>query len=146
MSHMVRLLFSRLFLILICLSCLSAFAADSADQVTKRLAGSRVREWVFTKWETFLGPGNQCKQGESYRFKIDHHVTISTCINGKVHNDVKRWTINTGDGMDTYLKIGDISYVLKFWDTPKGHFMALRTKPKTISEPTIDKIFQLEED
>jgi hypothetical protein len=143
---MTRLSFRLLTSVLICLSYISASAADSPDHLAKQLAGASAREWVFKKFETFLGPGNQCKQGESYRFKTDHHVTISTCVNGRVHNEIKPWSIDVQDPLDPRLKIGDLSYILKFWDTSQGHFMALRTKPKTITEPTVDKTFQLEED
>lgn len=124
---------------------LDAFAAGSADEIAKQLAGTRSREWVFIKFETFMGPGNHCKAGESYRFNVDHHVTISKCVNGQVHDEVMEWSIPSQDAMDTWIKVGNDSFLLILWDTPHGHFMALRTKPNVKAVSVVDKTFHREE-
>jgi hypothetical protein len=122
-----------------------AMFGDSADQIAKQLAGKDAREWVFKRFETFMGSKNQCKQGESYRFKADHTVIISRCINGQVNDETQQWSIES-DQLETRLKLGDVRYILKFWDTPRGHFMMLRTKATTKTEKTVDKTFQLAEE
>jgi hypothetical protein len=119
--------------------------ADSADEMEKRLAGAHAREWVFKKFETYMGAGNKCKQGESYRFKADHTVTISRCVNGEIHDEAETWSIES-DQLETRLAIGTDHYILKFSDDNKGHFMLLRTKPRIKTEATTDKIFQLAAD
>jgi hypothetical protein len=131
---------------LFCLTPWTSVARVTADQVAKKLAGPHGHEWVFQKWETFLGPGNRCKRGESYRFTPDHQVTISTCVEGHVQTETKPWSIDLQDPPDTKLKIGDTLYLLILWDSPEGHFMILRTKPPVKTEPTVDKKFQLQED
>jgi len=119
--------------------------ADSAEQMEKRLAGTHSREWIFKRFETYMGAANKCKQGESYRFKTDHTVTVSQCLNGEIHDEIEPWSIES-DQLETRLTIGARHYILKFSDTDKGHFMVLRTKPTTKTEPKTDKTFQLAED
>lgn len=131
--------------ILLFVSSSTLFSADSADQIAKRLAGVESREWVFKRFETFMGAGNRCRQGESYRFKADHSVIISRCVNGEVHDETQQWSIETEE-LDTRLKIGGVDYVLKFWNTSQGHFMMLRKKSRTKIEPTWQKTFQLAEE
>jgi hypothetical protein len=122
-----------------------ASTADSADQIVKHLCGTQSREWVFERLDPFLGPGNRCKQGETYRFYVKHHLTITTCVNGEIHTETKEWVIDTTDPLDTRLKIGDVSYILLFEDSSQGHFMILRTKSTIKTQPTVDKRFQLGE-
>jgi hypothetical protein len=122
------------------------FGQDTPDAVEKRLAGARGRDWVYKTVEMFMGPGNKCKQGESYRFKADHTVVISQCVSGLMHTDTQRWSIESVDPLETHVKVGGTSYILRFWDTPQAHFMALRTKAFDKTQPTIDKTFQLAED
>lgn len=74
---------------------------EAADQAAK-LAGTRAKEWVFTKWETFLGPGNRCKAGQ-------------------VHTETQPWAIQSADQLETHVKVGNTSYILKFWDGSKRH-------------------------
>lgn len=133
-------------LVLICFYSIGAFAAAPGDQAAKQLAGTRAREWVYKRFETFMGAGNKCKQGESYRFAVDQRVTIETCVDGEVHTQIKRWSIDASDPLDVLLAIGDTSYVLLFQDSAQGHFMILRTKPKTKLEPVVDKNFRLAEE
>ena len=146
MARTARLLLLVFLVTLMHFATAPVHAADSVDQITKQLSGTRSREWIFVKFETFLGPGNHCKQGEIYRFRADHHVTISRCINGQVQDQILDWTISSQDALDTWIKIGDDSYLLKFWDTAQGHFMALRTRPNVKTEDVVDKTFQLGED
>ena|SRR5713101_10149513 len=54
------------------LGAVGTVATDTPEQVTRKLAGSNAREWVFKKWKTFLGAGDRCQQGESYRFTAQH--------------------------------------------------------------------------
>jgi hypothetical protein len=122
------------------------FAQDTPDQVEKRLAGTHGRDWVFKTVEMFMGPANKCKQGESYRFKADHSVVISQCVSGVMHTDTQKWSIESVDPLETHAKVGATSYILRFWDTPRAHFMALRTKTIDRAKPTLDKIFQLAEE
>lgn len=117
--------------------------ADSPQQIVKRLCGTRSREWVFKRLDTFLGPGNRCRQGETYRFDVHNHVIITTCVNGEIRTETKDWAIYTTDPLDTYIKIGDVSYILLFEDSAQGHFMILRTKSAIKTQPTVDKRFQL---
>jgi hypothetical protein len=119
--------------------------ADSAEQMEKRLTGTHAREWIFQKFETYMGAGNKCKQGESYRFKTDHTVIVSRCLNGEIHDQTETWSIES-DRLETRITVGDAHYILIFSDTNQGHFMLLRTKPTTKTEPTTDKRFQLAED
>jgi hypothetical protein len=122
------------------------FGQDTQGQVERRLAGARGRDWVYKTVETFMGPGNKCKQGESYRFKADHTVVITQCISGSMHSDTQKWSIESIDPLETHVKVGATSYILRFWDTPQAHFMALRTKAFDKTQPTIDKTFQLAEE
>jgi hypothetical protein len=118
-------------------------SADSSDHIVKQLCGTRAREWVFKRLDSFLGPGNKCTQGETYRFSIKHDVTITTCVNGEIHTETKQWSIDTADPLDTHITVGDISYILLFEDSSQGHFMILRTKSTIKTHPTVDKRFQL---
>ena len=138
---------------LYCLSCFvfvialgsRAFADQASDQAAK-LAGSHAKEWVFKKWETLMGPGNRCKAGESYRFKADGSVIISNCVDGQTHNETLPWAIESADALETHVKVGNTSYVLKFWDNATGHFMMLRIMGQSKTDLTKDKIFQLAEE
>jgi hypothetical protein len=121
-------------------------AQETSDQIVKRLAGTHGRDWIFTAAETFMGPGNKCKKGESYRFKADGTVVISQCISGQMQTDAEKWSIESVDALETHVKVGATSYILRFWDTPEGHFMALRTKAKDKTGKTIDKKFLLAEE
>jgi hypothetical protein len=121
-------------------------AQDTTEQIEKRLAGPRGRDWVYKTVEMFMGPGNKCKQGESYRFKADHSLVISQCVSGVMHTDTQKWSIESVDALETHVKVGNTSYILRFWDTPQAHFMALRTKSFDKTRPTIDKTFQLAEE
>jgi len=123
----------------------AALGANSTDQLEKQLAGTQAREWVFQKFDTYMSAGKKCKQGESYRFKADHSVTISRCADGQAQEETMQWSIDS-DPLETRLKLGSRSYILKFWNTPKGHFMMLRTKATTKAEETVDKTFRLAEE
>jgi hypothetical protein len=120
--------------------------ADSASDQAAKLAGSHAREWVFKRWETMMGPGNRCKAGESYRFKADGSVAISSCVGGQTRTQTQPWAIESADALETHVKIGATSYILKFWENATGHFMMLRIMGQTQVDPTKDKIFQLAED
>jgi hypothetical protein len=132
--------------VFIFLGAVGTVATDTPEQVTRKLAGSNAREWVFKKWKTFLGAGDRCQQGESYRFTAQHRVTISTCPDGHVHKETKNWSIDTHDALDTIITIGDTSFVLVFWENKDGHFMMLRTKPKVKTDRVVQKEFQLDEE
>jgi hypothetical protein len=123
----------------------SAQADPASDQAAK-LAGSHAKEWVFKKWETLMGPGNHCKSGESYRFKADGSVVISSCVNSQTQTQTQPWAIESADALETHVKVGTTSYILKFWDNSTGHFMMLRIMGQSKINPTKDKIFQLAED
>src|SRR5580700_7582642 len=82
---------------------INVVAGDTAEQVVRKLAGTHGKEWVFKKWETFLGPGNRCTKGESYRFTTDQHVTISRCVDGHIQSETKPWSIDLQDPPDTKL-------------------------------------------
>ena len=126
-------------------SSLTAFADQASEQATK-LAGTKAREWVLNKFETFMGSEGGCKSGESYRFKVDHTVVISTCVSGKVQTQTQKWSIQSATASETHVLVGDKSYILKFWEDSKGQFMMLRTMGSSIDQPTKDMIFQLAED
>src|SRR5580704_12101002 len=92
LSKSISLIFCSLFLCsAICLG------QDSPDKIEQRLAGSRGRDWVYKTVEMFMGPGNKCKQGESYRFKTDHTVVISQCVADQMHTDTQKWSIERVD-------------------------------------------------
>lgn len=133
------------FLFLFATSSSKVFADQAADEAAK-LTGTKAREWVFKKWETFMGPGDKCKSGESYRFKIDHSVVISNCVSGTVQTETQHWDIESATAAETHVKIGSKSYILKFWQESKGQFMMLRTMGQSIVDPTKDMVFQLSED
>ncbi len=118
---------------------------DIAEQMEKQLAGTHGREWVLKAFTSYLGPGDKCKEGESYRFKTDHTVTISRCINGEIHDETETWLIES-DQLETRLTVGSAHYILKFSDKGKAHFMTLRKKATTKTERTEDKKFRLAED
>src|SRR5258708_35391973 len=101
--------------------------ADSAEQMEKQLAGTHGREWVLKAFTSYLGPGDKCKEGESYRFKTDRTVTISRCINGEIQDETQTWSIER-DQLETRLTVGSVHYILKFSDKGKAHFMTLRKK------------------
>jgi hypothetical protein len=130
----------------VCSIISTAVGQDTEDQIAQKLMGTHGRDWVLTKWETFLGPENRCKKGQSYRFSRDHHVTTSACVDGHIQTETKTWSLDLQDALDTRLKIGDTSYILIFSDTPEGHFMTLRTKPRVKTEETVDRKFQLQEE
>jgi hypothetical protein len=134
------------FAFLLCMTAWNSPAQNADAQIAKKLAGTQSHEWVFQRWETFMGPGNRCKQGESYRFTRDHQVMISTCIEGHVKTETKPWSLDTQDPMEAKIQIGETSYVLIFWDKKGGHFMTLRTKPIAKTDKTVDKDFQLLEE
>lgn len=69
-------------LILLATACLGQ---DTASQVERRLAGDRAHDWVYKTVVMFMGPGDRCQQGEKYRFKADHTVVISQCVNSKMN-------------------------------------------------------------
>lgn len=121
-------------------------AQDSVVQVENRLAGSHGHDWIYKAVVMFMGPGDKCKQGEKYRFKADHTVVITQCVNSQIHADTQSWSIESVDALETHIKVGDTSYVLRFWDAGQIHYMALRTKATGKTQPTIDKQFQLAED
>jgi hypothetical protein len=56
-----------------------------------------------------------------------------------------QWSIES-DSLETRLKLGSATYILKFWKTSKGKFMLLRTKGVIKVDPTVDKTFQLAEE
>jgi len=122
-----------------------AFADQASDQAAM-LAGSQGREWVFKRWETLMGQGNRCLTGESYRFKTDHSVVITRCVAGQVERKTQAWGIESADALETHVKVGTTSYILKFWDERGKHCMMLRIIGQSKIEPTMDKIFQLEAD
>jgi hypothetical protein len=135
---------------LVCLAVVTVIVpaghADPASDQAAKLAGPRAKEWVFRKWETLMGPGNHCKSGESYRFKADGSVIISSCINGQTQTQTQPWAIESADALETHVRVGTTSYLLKFWDNAAGHFMMFRTMGQSKVDPTKDKIFQLAED
>jgi hypothetical protein len=133
-----------LFALMLVLSS-TAFGANSNDQLEERLAGTEAREWVFQKFDTFMSAGKKCKKGESYRFNADHTVNISRCFDGQVQDETMQWSIES-DAVETRLKLDSTFYILKFWNTRKGHFMMLRTKASTKTEETVDKTFRLAEE
>jgi hypothetical protein len=120
--------------------------ADQASEQAAKLAGRKAKEWVLTKFETFMGAGDRCISGESYRFKVDHTVVISTCVSGKVQTETQQWSIQSATASETHVLVGDKSYILKFWEDSKGQFMMLRTMGSSIDQPTKDMIFRLGED
>jgi hypothetical protein len=142
--HLFRLLMLLGFVLYV--SSPRCLAQEAADRIVKKLTGSKGREWTFKKWEMFMGPGNRCTQGASYRFTADHQVKISSCVDGHVKTETKPWSLDAGSPLDTKLTIGDSSYVLLFWDKEQGHFMTLRTKPADKTKETVDMEFQLQED
>jgi hypothetical protein len=142
--YLIRILQPMLFALMLVLSS-TAFGANSNDQLEERLAGTEAREWVFQKFDTFMSAGKKCKKGESYRFKVDHTVNISRCVDGQLQDETMQWSIES-DAVETRLKLGSTFYILKFWNTPKGHFMMLRTKASTKTEETVDKTFRLAEE
>lgn len=142
--YLIRIVQLMLFALMLVFSS-TALAANSKDELEKRLAGTQAREWVFQKFDTFMSAGKKCRRGESYRFKADHTVTISRCFAGEVQEETMQWSIE-GDALETRAKLGPTWYLLKFWDTRKGHFMMLRTKTFTKTEETVDKTFRLAED
>jgi hypothetical protein len=73
-------------------------------------------------------------------------VVISSCVSGKIHNETRPWSIEIATASETHIKIGSNSYLLKFWEEPKGQFMMLRIVGTSIVDPTKDMIFQLAED
>jgi hypothetical protein len=124
----------------------SSLAQDTAAQIEARLAGSHGRDWIYQKVVMFMGPGDKCRQGEKYRFKADHTAVISQCVNSQMHTQTETWSIESVDPLETHIKVGDKSYILRFWDSSGNHFMALRTKAMTKGDETVDKEFQLAED
>lgn len=118
----------------------SMFGAD-LDSAEKQLAGTQAREWILKRWVPFMGAGKRCKQGESYRFRADHTVTISNCVDGVVHDETEQWSIE-GNELDTRLTVGVHHYFLKFWQTSKGHFMMLQDRPHTMRKRTTEMIFE----
>jgi hypothetical protein len=146
MSRTPRACFVKQLLIFVCILYSTIFAGDSADQVTMNLAGSDSREWVFAKMEMFMSSEHKCRKGESYRFRTDHQVIITTCLDGHIQTQNEHWSIEEGDDPETHIRIGDAAYVVKFWSSRRGRFMMLRIKPATKVEPTRDKVFRLEED
>jgi hypothetical protein len=147
MARKVRHVFVLGLIAFVYLSRSSTLAAtDPAQEITKQLAGSDARKWVFAKFDTFMS-AKRCKHGETYLFTVQHFVTISSCgVDGRVHDEIKQWSIETQDPRETRVKIGDEWYVLIFWKTTKEQFMALRTKGNSKVEPTVDKEFRLAED
>jgi len=140
---------SKLIVLALCyvvLANASSFAQDTAAQIETRLAGSHGRDWIYKKIVGFLGPGEKCEQGEKYRFKADHTLVITQCIDSRMHIETQDWSIESVDVLETHIKVGNNSYILRFWDTPKGHFMALRTKAIDKTQETTDKEFQLAEE
>jgi hypothetical protein len=143
---MPRLSFQVLCLVLAVWILVSPNAyADSAEQMEKQLAGAQAREWVLKAFTSYLGPGDKCKSGESYRFKVDHTVTVSRCIKGEIHDETQTWSIET-DQLETRLTLGSTHYILKFSDKGKAHFMTLRKKATIKTEKTEDMTFRLAED
>lgn len=130
---------------LIVISTVCAAQGTSA-QIETRLAGSHGRDWIYKTVEMFMGPGDKCKQGERYRFKADHTVVISQCIDAQMHTETQTWSIDSVDPLETHIKVGSTPYILRFWDTSKGHFMALRVKAMDKTQQTTDKEFQLAEE
>ena len=128
------------------LSNASSLAQNTTAQVESQLAGRHGRDWVYKKIVGFMGPGEKCEQGEKYRFKADHTLVISRCVDSRMQTETQDWSIESVDALETHIKVGNSSYILRFWDTPKGHFMALRTKAIDKTQETIDKEFQLAEE
>jgi hypothetical protein len=122
------------------------FAQDTNEQIEKRLAGNKGHDWIYKTVEVFMGPGDTCKQGEKYRFKADHTVVISQCINSQMHTETETWSIESADPLETHINVGGTSYILRFWETSNGHFMALRTKSMVKTVPTTEKEFKLAEE
>ena len=128
------------------LACAGSLAQDTAAQIENRLAGTHGRDWIYQKVVMFMGPGENCKQGEKYRFKADHTVAISRCVDKQMHTETQNWSIESADALETHIRVGGSSFILRFWDMPNGHFMALRTKATDKTQPTTDKEFQLAEE
>jgi hypothetical protein len=147
-DRMSRLL-SRITLWLPCLLILMSTvstAQDTTGQIEKKLAGSKGHDWIYEKIVMFLGPGDKCKQGERYRFKADHTVVISKCVDSKLQSSTQNWSIQSVDALETHIDVAGTSYILIFWDNSNGHFMLLRTKSDVKVGATIDKQFQLAEE
>lgn len=124
----------------------ASVAQDTPAGVETRLAGSHGHDWIYQKVVMFLGPGDKCKQGEKYRFKADHTLVISQCVNSQMQTRTQTWSIESVDALETHIKVGGKSYLLMFWDSSGKHFMALRTKATVKGDETVDKQFQRAED
>src|SRR5260370_28089423 len=111
MSRCLIRILQLMFFAVILVFTSTAIAANSTDQLEKQLAGMKAREWVFARFDMFMST-SKCKQGESYRFKADHSVTISSCVDGKVQEETLQWPV-ASDRLETRLKIGSTSYILQ---------------------------------
>ena len=66
-----------------------------------------------------MEPGDKCRQGEKYRFKADHTVAISQCVNSQMQmqmqmqtqTQTQTWSIESADALETHIKVGDKSYI-----------------------------------
>jgi hypothetical protein len=123
----------------------TCFAQDAPEKVEQRLTGAHGHDWIAKPIVQFLGPGDKCKEGEKYRFKSDHTVVFSQCIDSHMLTETHPWSIQSVGALDTYIKVGDTTYTLTFWDDPKGHYMKLRTR-SIETKMTVDKDFKLAED
>src|SRR5690348_6353051 len=92
MSRYLIRIMQLMFFALVLVFSSAAISANSTDQLEKQLAGAKAREWVFERFEMFMS-NSKCKRGESYRFKADHTVTISSCVDGNIHEEVLQWSL-----------------------------------------------------
>jgi len=107
------------------------------------LTGPVARQWVFTRFDVFMGPGDHCQQGDALRFLASGNVEIERCQNEKVTIRSVPWTLRPNGPLDPILDFDGKSYLLIFSDRGPKHYMTLRQRGASPTEKTVDQEYLL---
>ena len=117
--------------------------SDALSATKAALTGPVARQWVFTRFDVFLGPGDHCQQGDALRFLASGKVEIEQCQNGKVTIRSVPWTLRPNGALDPILDFNGKAYLLIFSDRGTKHYMTLRQRGASPNEKTVDREYLL---
>jgi len=107
------------------------------------LTGPVARQWVFTRFDVFLGPGDHCQQGDALRFLASGQVQIEVCQSGKVTVRSVPWALHPNGALDPILSFNGQGYLLIFYNRGTKHYMTLRQRGASQTDRTVDHEYLL---
>jgi hypothetical protein len=130
---------------------ISLFGPAQQDTSTlKQLVGTAEKEWVYERFEQYMGDKNRCKKGVSWRFHRDGKLTIKKCQGERTVTEAKQWVIERLSELDVLLKVDNKEFLILFGPAlargNRKEKMILRTRGGSKVEPTKDLVFYHEVD